>query len=103
MRAPFRIGLLGLGNVGGALATRLTTDADRITEAAGRPISLEAVAVAHSGVRQLPAPQASSEAIVGRRDLDAVVELIGGREPAHTYISAALAGGRQVVTANKQV
>ena len=103
MRAPFRIGLLGLGNVGGALATRLTRDADRITEAAGRPISLEFVAVARSDGRPLPAPQASSEAIVGRRDLDAVVELIGGLEPAHTYINAALTGGRQVVTANKQV
>lgn len=103
MRAPFRIGLLGLGNVGGALARRLTEDADRVTRAAGRPIALEAIAVARPKARQVPAPLMAAESLLARRDLDAVVELIGGAEPAHTYINTALRAGRQVITANKQV
>ena len=56
MPAPYRIGLLGLGHVGGALARRLVEDADRIATAAGRPIALEAIAVAHPQGRSAPAP-----------------------------------------------
>ena len=103
MRQPFRIGLLGMGNVGGALARRLTEDAGRIADAAGRPIRLEAIAVANPMGRQAPAPLVDPEGMLARRDLDAMVELIGGLEPAHTYINTALAAGRQVITANKQV
>ena len=103
MRAPFRIGLLGLGNVGGALARRLTEDAEWIADAAGRPITLETIAVARPEGRQAPAPLIDSERLLARGDLDAIVELIGGLEPAHTYIHMALSGGRQVITANKQV
>ena len=103
MREPFRIGVLGMGNVGRALVRRLTEDADRVTEAADRPIRLEAIAVAHPDERQAPAPLIGAEEMLARRDLDAIVELIGGLEPAHTYINRALTAGRQVITANKQV
>lgn len=103
MREPFRIGLLGMGNVGGALVGRLTGDADRIADAAGRPIHLEAIAVAHPKGRQAAAPLIDPEEMLARRDLEAIVELIGGLEPAHTYINTALKAGRQVITANKQV
>jgi len=103
MRAPYRLGLLGLGNVGGALARRLTEDSDRIAVAAGRPIRLEAIAVMHCEGRLAPAPLERAEQLLERSDLDAIVELIGGVEPAHTYINTALAAGRQVITANKQV
>src|SRR5256885_1389684 len=97
------MGLLGLGNVGGALARRLTDDAERIAEAAGRPILLEAIAVAHPEGRMTPVPLQASEVLIARRDLDASVELIGGTGPAHTYINTALSLGRQVITANKQL
>lgn len=103
MTAAFRIGLIGHGHVGGAFATRLTGDAGRIAEAAGRPITLEAVAVARPQGRNAPAVLVSAEALVARPGLDAVVELIGGMEPAHTYLTKALAAGKQVITANKQV
>ena len=102
MRAPFRIGLLGLGNVGGALAKRLVEDAAEIERAAGRPVRLEAIAT-RTQRRGAPAPLTGSESLLGRADLDAIVELIGGLEPAHTYIHMALRAGRQVITANKQV
>jgi homoserine dehydrogenase len=103
MRAPYRVGLLGLGNVGGALATRLVDDADRIATAAGRPIALEAIAVARPEGRRSPAPLLAAAQLLSRSDLDAIVELMGGLEPAHTYISTALQAGRQVITANKQL
>lgn len=103
MRAPYRIGLLGLGNVGGALARRLVDDADAITCAANRPIRLEAIAVARPQGRSAPAPLMSSERLLTSASLDAIVELIGGLEPAHTYINVALSSGLEVITANKQV
>jgi homoserine dehydrogenase len=101
--APYRIGLLGLGNVGGALARRLVEDADAVTRAAKRPIRLEALAVARPQGRSAPAPLVSAAELLALPGLDAVVELVGGLEPAHTYIKSALSAGREVITANKQV
>src|SRR5256884_5301916 len=103
MRAPFRVAVIGLGNVGGALARRLVDDADRITMAAGRPIALEGIAVAHPGARRAPAPFLLAAQLLAQRQLDAIVEVMGGIEPASTYISTALQAGRQVITANKQL
>jgi homoserine dehydrogenase len=103
MRAPYRVGLLGLGNVGGALARRLVEDADRITMAAGRSLVLEAIAVANPVGRRAPAPLISAEQLLAQPHLDAIVEVMGGLEPAHTYIYTALQAGRQVITANKQL
>ena len=95
--------MLGLGNVGGALARRLGEDAETVAAAAGREISLEAVAVRRSRGRHLQAQLLSCDQIVSSRELDAVVEVMGGLEPARIYIETALRGGRQVITANKQV
>ena len=103
MRAPFRVGVLGLGHVGGALARRLVEDADRVASAAGRPITMAAIAVQHPQGRSAPAPLMPPERLLENPQLDAIVELIGGREPAHTYIHTALTAGRQVITANKQL
>src|SRR3979411_3039876 len=103
MRAPDRVGLLGLGHVGGARARRLVEDADRITMAAGRPIALEAIAVAHPQGRRALAPLLPAAQLLAQRQLDAIVEVMGGLEPAQTYICAALQAGRQVITANKQL
>src|SRR3989442_9384816 len=103
MRAPYRVGLLGLGHVGGALARRLVEDADRIATAAGRPIALDAIAVAHPEGRRAPAPLLPAAQLLAQPQLDAVVEVMGGFEPARTYICTALQAGRQVITANKQL
>src|ERR1700730_14980416 len=103
LRAPFRIGMFGLGHVGGALAKRLVEDADTISRAANRPLRLEASTVARPQGRTAPAPLVTAEELIARPSLDAVVELIGGLEPAHTYIKNALSAGLEVITANKQV
>src|SRR5260370_8984526 len=103
LRAPFRIGMFGLGHVGGALAKRVVEDADAITRAAKRPIRLEAIVVARPEGRTAPAPLMTAEELIARPSLDGVVELVGGLEPAHTYIKNALSAGLEVITANKQV
>src|SRR5256714_13234059 len=103
MRAPFRVALFGLGNVGGALARRLVEDAAGTTRAAGRPIALEGIAVAHPEGRRAPAPLLPAAQLLAQPQLDAVVEVMGGLEPASTYIRTALQAGRQVITANKQL
>ena len=103
MREPYRVGLLGLGHVGGALALRLVEDADAITRAANRSIRLEAIAVAQPEGRTAPARLMSSEGLLTLAGLDAIVELVGGLEPAYTYIKRALSAGLEVITANKQV
>jgi homoserine dehydrogenase len=101
--APFRIGMLGLGNVGGALARRLVDDGDAVTRAANRPIRLEAIAVGRPQGRSAPARLMSADELLALPGLNAVVELVGGLEPAHTYIKSALSAGLDVITANKQV
>jgi homoserine dehydrogenase len=95
--------MLGLGHVGGALARRVVEDADAVADAANRPIRLEAIAVARPQGRSAPAPLMSADQLLALPGLDAVVELIGGLEPAHTYIKRALSAGLEVITANKQV
>src|ERR1700730_18121526 len=80
LRAPFRIGMFGRGQVGGARAKRLVEDADTISRASNRPIRLEAIAVARPQGRTAPAPLVTAEQLIARPSLDAVVELIGGLE-----------------------
>src|SRR6266513_1291758 len=103
MRAPFRVALFGLGNVGGALERRLVEDADRVTSAAGPPIADEGIAVAQPEGRRATAPLLPPEQLLAQPQVDAIVEVMGGLEPASTYIRAALRAGRQVITANKQL
>ena len=103
MRAPYRIGLLGLGHVGGPLARRLIEDGERVASAAGRPIILDAIAVARPQGRTAPASLVPADALLKRPHLDAIVELIGGIDPALTYICSALQSGLEVITANKQL
>jgi len=103
---PLRIGMLGLGTVGGGTLTVLKRNADAIARRAGR--SIEVVAASARDVRK-PRDldlagirlQADPFAIVDDSQVDIVVELIGGIEPARTLILRALERGKHVVTANK--
>lgn len=102
MAAPFRVGLIGLGHVGSVVARRLTEDS-AISRAAARPVVLVGVAVARPEGRTAPAPLVSAEALLADRSLDAVIEVMGGLEPARTFLATGLSRGLQVITANKQV
>jgi homoserine dehydrogenase len=90
---PFRIGLLGHGTVGGALAELLPSRADHIAAITGIRPEITGVHTRSNGTT-------AAEVIAGA---DLVAELIGGLEPARTYVLEAMAAGKHVVTANKQL
>lgn len=92
LERPFRIGLLGRGTVGGAFAQLLP-------ERAGDVAALTGARPEITGV--LTRSQGTWAEILEHSDL--VVELIGGLEPARTYVLEALTSGKHVVTANKQL
>ncbi len=89
---PVRIGLLGRGTVGGAFAELLAERAGAVEAATGRRPELAGTLTRGEG---------DIGEILERSDL--IVELIGGTDPARTYVLDALRAGRPVVTANKQL
>ncbi|HET6966474.1 MAG TPA: homoserine dehydrogenase [Acidimicrobiales bacterium] len=106
--ASLRVGLLGCGNVGGALVHLLVDDAARIAARTGLDLSLTAVAVrSQSREREVPIPAGvlttDAASVVADPDVDVVVEVIGGIEPARTLILTALKSGKPVITANKEL
>ena len=103
-----RIGLLGCGNVGAALVTLL--DEQRATVAARTGIELQITRIAvrstakDRGLRTEPSVFcADAAAVVSDPDIDIVVEVVGGIEPARTLVRDAVAAGKPVVTANKEL
>jgi homoserine dehydrogenase len=101
-----RIGLLGVGTVGQAVARALLDRRDVLSRAAGTQLVLQRAAVRDlARPRALPAERLTADpaAVAGADDVDLVIELVGGEEPARTLIAAALDRGRPVVTANKRV
>jgi homoserine dehydrogenase len=99
------VALLGCGNVGGALAQMLTAGAAEIAGRTGIDLELAGVAVKDAGKDRpgVPAGLLTDDAkgLVERADVDLVVELIGGLDPARTLVEAALRAGKPVVTGNK--
>jgi homoserine dehydrogenase len=89
---PFRVGLLGHGTVGSAFASMLPEQAARIERTTGLRPELSGVMTRSAG---------SFDEILERSDL--IVELIGGIEPARSWLLTAMRAGRHVVTANKQL
>src|SRR3954465_4670692 len=101
-----RIGLLGVGTVGQAVARALVERQDVLSRAAGTSLVLQRAAVrdlARPRAQKVERLSAEAAAVVGADDVDLVIELVGGEEPARTLIAGALERGRPVVTANKRV
>lgn len=102
------IGVLGCGNVGAALVELIGTQADSIARRTGVRLRVGAVAVRSMSKERGVALDASllttdAHQVVTDPDIDLVVEVIGGIEPARELISTALKGGKPVVTANKEL
>lgn len=102
---PLRVALLGGGTVGGQVARLLTEQADDLAARIGAPLELVAVAVRDTSALRPGIDPAiltdDAEALVNRTDLDLVVEVMGGIEPARSLILTALSHGASVITANK--
>jgi homoserine dehydrogenase len=104
--APVRIGLLGCGNVGAALVGLLADRSDDIEARTGLRLELTRVAVRDVAKdRGVALPGGvlvdDAAAVVADPDVDVVVELIGGIEPARSLVLDALKAGKPVVTGNK--
>ena len=104
---PINVGLLGLGTVGGGTLTVLRRNAEEITRRAGREIRVLRAAVrnldkARALAGDLPLTTNPFD-VVDDPDIDIVVELIGGLEPARELVMRAIANGKHVVTANKHL
>nr|WP_028926666.1 homoserine dehydrogenase [Pseudonocardia acaciae] len=101
---PVRVALLGCGTVGREVMRLLDEQAGELAARVGAPVELVGVAVRrphkHPDVpEELLTTDAS--ALVNRPDVDVVVEVIGGIDPARGLLLDALKAGRGVVTANK--
>lgn len=103
---PLRVGLIGLGTVGAGVARVLLEQAPRMQRRAGRQIDIRRIAVRDRNKPRsidVAADLLTEDPLAVAVDdqVDAVVELIGGLEPAREIVSAALSAGKDVVTANK--
>ncbi len=103
-----RVGLLGCGHVGGALVGLINDRNPAIAEAAGLQFEIVKIAVRNpSRERDLPIDPAlfttDASEVVSDPDVDVVVEVIGGIEPARSLIVEALKANKPVVTANKEL
>ena len=101
-----RIGLLGYGTVGSSLARLLIERREALLEASGVNFELTKVAVRNPDKYDFDGPftvSSSAEDVVTDPDVDLVVELIGGIEPARELILMALGAGKPVVTGNKEL
>ncbi len=103
---PVSVGLLGLGTVGGGTWRVLRRNQQEIARRAGRGICISHAAAREYDVSQLPGIdeiQVTDDAfsVVDNPEVEIVVELIGGYEPARELVLRAIANGKHVVTANK--
>jgi homoserine dehydrogenase len=103
--APLRVALLGCGTVGTEVARLITEQASDLRARVGRPLELVGIAVRRLN-RHRPGIDpdlltTDALSLVSRDDVDLVIEVIGGIEPARSLILTALEHGASVVTANK--
>lgn len=110
-RVPVRvigIGLLGMGVVGSGVAQVLSEREADYELRAGRRLELRRILVRDGAKhRQTPAAAAllttDADAVLDDPQIQIIVEVMGGEQPAYDYIRRALESGRYVVTANKEV
>jgi homoserine dehydrogenase len=107
MARTLKVGMLGCGTVGSGVAQLLSEHADDLAARVGARLELAAV-----GVRDLTKSRAyvdqsiitnDLEGLVNRTDIDLIIEVMGGIEPARSLLLTAMANGKFVVTANKSL
>ena len=105
---PLRVAVLGAGTVGGSVVRAFLERPEKLAPFDGARLVLAGVAVrdlAKARGRGIPAELLTDAPahLVADPEIDVIVEVMGGDEPAHTLVAAALGAGKQVVTANKHV
>jgi homoserine dehydrogenase len=101
---PVGVAVLGLGNVGSEVVRIIEDSADDLAARIGAPLALRGIGVRRVGAdRGVPIDLLTEnvEELVGREDVDIVIEVMGPVEPSRKAILSALEHGKSVVTANK--
>jgi homoserine dehydrogenase len=102
-----RVGLLGCGTVGGSLVELIAARGEEIATRTGVRLEVRRVAVRDVTKPRAGVPAAlltdDAQAIVDDDDIDLIVEVIGGIEPARQLILDALKAGKPVITGNKEL
>ena len=104
---PVKVGLLGLGTVGGGTVSVLSRNAEEIARRAGRGIQISHAAAkeynadAITGLDKIEKISDDAFAVVNDPEVEIVIELIGGYSPAKELVLEAINNGKHVVTANK--
>ncbi len=103
---PVGVGIIGFGTIGAGVVRVLADQADDIASRLGFPVRLVRVADLDVGSdRGVKLRRGvlieDARQLIGDPAVDVVVELIGGQEPAKTFLAEAIAAGKSVVTANK--
>jgi homoserine dehydrogenase len=106
MSKPLKVAMLGCGVVGSEVVRLINAHSDDLAHRIGAPVELAGIAVRRpQRVRDVAVDPSlfttDSAALVARADVDVVIEVIGGIEPARSRLVAALERGASVVTANK--
>ncbi len=101
-----QVGLLGCGTVGSGVVRLLAHNAEQLAARVGAPVQIRRVLVRNP---DRPRPQecpkqwitTNPDAVLGDPEIDIVVEVMGGEEPARQYLERAMTAGKAVVSANK--
>jgi homoserine dehydrogenase len=107
MAGPLRVAILGCGTVGTQVVRLLHEQSADLTARIGVPLELAGIAVRRPDRDRGDLPVSREKftgdalGLVKRDDVDIVVEVVGGIEPARTWLTTALRTGKSVVTANK--
>ncbi|GAI33821.1 unnamed protein product, partial [marine sediment metagenome] len=104
------IGLMGLGVIGGGVVKALSSKTQALAEQIGCPLVLRKVKVLEADLKRPVAKEMApgllttdDDEFFSNPEINIIVELIGGENPALTYLKRAITSGRQVVTANKEL
>ena len=106
MMPKIKVGIIGFGTIGSGVVKILETNGDIINKRLGTEI--EVIKIADLDIvtdRGLKVDQsvltADAQELVNHSEIDIVVELIGGYEPARSLILQSISNGKHIVTANK--